>query len=131
MNVHANALVPANHVEFNPSFEESLPENVKIALQTARATIAAREAAAVAVIAEQNEARKRAMEEERNERWRSCELELMELWFQGGKEIGVDTEDKKRRKCSLEYMESAVALLKQTVGELKGINEVGAGRRCQ
>ncbi|KAF9433891.1 hypothetical protein BGZ76_008837, partial [Entomortierella beljakovae] len=88
------------------------------------------------------EAAKRKREEKLAEEFEECEKDLRELWVKMGiavfgslRNMTMDNDniiqESKKRKCTIEYFKGAVALMKQTTREVIGINEVGAGRRCQ
>jgi hypothetical protein len=46
-------------------------------------------------------------------------------------QILLEIRAKKRRKCTLQYMQTVVAGLERTLLEVKGLNAVAAGRTCQ
>jgi hypothetical protein len=45
--------------------------------------------------------------------------------------IGTAIWATKKRKCSLQYLQETIALLHNTYLQVKGLNESGAGRKCQ
>jgi len=70
----------------------------------------------------------RVRENERRERMMlECEKTLKNVWMELGVLVLHDT----TRKCSPFYFQSALASMHNALREIKGINEVKAGHRCQ
>lgn len=68
-----------------------------------------------------------AKEAENAQAFEDGEAELMALL----EKIYHALEAKKKRKCSLQYLQETVALLHSAYLQVKGLNESGAGRKCQ
>lgn len=77
--------------------------------------------------AERKEAARKAREAELAAVFIECEKRLAALITV----IGDEARAYKRRKCSLKYFQSTIAGLERTLHEVKGLNNVGAGRKCQ
>ena len=77
--------------------------------------------------AEKKEAARKDREAEQVLAFKDCEERLTALLAT----IGDEARAQKRRKCSLQYFQSAIAGLERIVLEIKGLNNVGAGRKCQ
>ena len=99
--------------DLGPPLESLLSPHVRLQLQAMRA--------------ENQEAQKRAREAETEKAFQECERELEDAL----KKLGVIVCDKKKRQCTLQYFQSAVAGLKNTMLDVQGVNAVGAGRKCQ
>lgn len=97
----------------DPPVQAFVPLNVQLLLQAERA--------------KEREARKRKHEEEVAEAFKDCDARLKEIWVTMGNYIIKDV----NRKCTLDYMRATVATLENACRDLKGVNEIGAGRRCQ
>ena len=107
---------------FGPRLEEVLSSQLALQLQASRE----REQAAKVL---EEETKKRAREVAITEEFEDCERELQTLWMELGKVINPLISAKKKR-CILEYMQGAVAGLKATVRDVKGIDVISAGRKC-
>ena len=99
--------------DFGPPLENLLSPHVRLQLQAMRA--------------ENQEAQKRAREAETEKAFQECERELEDPW----KKLGDIIRDKKKRRCTLQYFQSAMAGLKNTMLDVQGVNAAGAGRKCQ
>lgn len=99
----------------NPTFslEAILSPHLALQLQRARAV--------------QQEAARVARDAENALKFKDCETKLQDLM----KSILHEAAAIKRRKCTLQYFQSSIAGLERTLLEVKGLNQVGAGRKCQ
>ncbi|KAG0195928.1 hypothetical protein BGX28_000358 [Mortierella sp. GBA30] len=95
-----------------PPLPAIIPPHIQLLIQAERA--------------KEREAQKRKREEEVKESFKECDAKLKELWFMLGRDIFEG-----KRKCTLSYMQAAVATLENARREVKGVNEIGAGRKCQ
>ncbi|KAI8606020.1 hypothetical protein EDD21DRAFT_349490 [Dissophora ornata] len=75
----------------------------------------------------QQEAARVARDAENALKFKDCEAKLQDLM----KSILHEAAAIKRRKCTLQYFQSSIAGLERTLLEVKGLNQVGAGRKCQ
>jgi len=78
--------------------------------------------------AEKQEAARVAREAQNAQIFHECERNLEASVLAIAHEVLAK---KNRRKCTLQYLQSVVAGLERTLLEVKGLNQVGAGRRCQ
>ncbi|GJJ71701.1 hypothetical protein EMPS_04058 [Entomortierella parvispora] len=77
--------------------------------------------------AKEQEARRAAREQAVLAEFEHNEAELKDM----ANQIVATVEARKGRKCTLEYLKSTVAALRNTVLEIKGLNSGNTGRTCQ
>lgn len=96
-----------------PPLEQTLPPAILLLLHRQRAEKADQE--------------RIAREKEQEQELMDLEADLKTMIS----EIGIAAGSTKKRKCTLEYFRSTVAGVRKTLLEVKGLNAVQAGRRCQ
>ena len=77
--------------------------------------------------AETREADRLAKEAENMRAFEDGEAQLMDIL----EKIQATIQTAKKRKCSLQYLQETIAVLHNAHLQVKGLNEVGAGRKCQ
>jgi len=113
-NVETVALgVTVGDNELDISLENMLSPGLLLVLQKQRA--------------ETREADRLAKEAENMQAFKEGEAQLMAVL----EKIQASIQTAKKRKCSLQYLQETIAVLHNAHLQVKGLNEVGAGRKCQ
>ncbi|KAG0164097.1 hypothetical protein DFQ30_010518, partial [Apophysomyces sp. BC1015] len=66
-------------------------------------------------------------EKEQGQKLKDLEADLKDMIS----EIVIAADSTKKRKCTLEYFQTTVAGVRKTLLEVKSLNAVQAGQRCQ
>lgn len=77
--------------------------------------------------AEKREVDRLAREAENQQAFKQGEAQLVAIL----EKIQAAIQTAKKRKCSLQYLQEMIAMLHNTHLQVKGLNEVSAGRKCQ
>ncbi|KAI7821853.1 hypothetical protein BC939DRAFT_454667 [Gamsiella multidivaricata] len=113
--------VQADQNDFDPSPDSTLPSSLEQTLPPAILLLLHRQRA------EKAEQKRIAKEKEQEQELQDLEADLKNMIS----EIVIAASSTKKRKCTLEYSQTTIVGVRKTLLEVKGLNTVQAGQRCQ